>query len=174
MGSVHVHTHVHRRQTLPWKWIRWQMVSEPELLSRAEFMLSCSPPCLERKASNKSHLKKKSLISSWQSVLSLIMSDTTLHHLFPSTSRVLAGKILCQIETKEETNIDLQPPSLRNTRNSVFHKETRTCYYQPKYQNPGHKVWRRTRSLRSIKSKGRVGGSGERKNHCLCLPTQWK
>lgn len=57
MGRVYVHTHAHRRQTLPWKWIRWQMVSERELLSRAEFTLSCSS--VLREESNKGKPAKK-------------------------------------------------------------------------------------------------------------------
>lgn len=134
VGRACVHTHAHKRQPLPWKWIRWQMVSEPELLSRAELTPSCSPEL--RDESSKDKPLKKGLINSWQSALSPAASGTTSLHLLPSPSRVLTGKILSEMETKEETNVCVQPPSVRNTRGSVFHRETRTCYYPPKYQNP--------------------------------------
>lgn len=53
VGRACVHTHAHKRQPLPWKWIRWQMVSEPELLSRAEFTLSCSPVLRDESSTDK-------------------------------------------------------------------------------------------------------------------------
>lgn len=51
---AHMHTNA---SPLPWKWIRWQMVSELELLSRAEFTLSCSP-ALRDESSKDKPLKK--------------------------------------------------------------------------------------------------------------------
>lgn len=142
MGSVYVHAHARRRQPLPWKWIKWQMVSEPEPLLRAEFMLSCFP--VLREGTNKGEPSK----NGWQ-----IASNRLCHRqrvewqpfacslLPPPTHTVPACKILSEMETKEKTSVDVQSPSLRKTRGSVLHRETRTCYYQPKYQNLGQIVW---------------------------------
>lgn len=59
----------------------------------------------------------------------------------PPTHTVPACKILSETKTKEKTSVDVQSPSLRKNRGSVLHRETRTCYYQPKYQNLGQIVW---------------------------------
>ena len=81
------------------------------------------------------------------------MSGMTPLRLLPAPPRAITAKTLSEMETKEERNVDMQSPSVRNTGGSVFHWETRTCYYQPKYQNPGQRGGRRTPSLRSIERK---------------------
>lgn len=43
--------------------------------------------------------------------------------------------------------------SMRNTRGSVFHRETRTCYYQPKYQNPGQSGGKQNTQLKIYKKQ---------------------
>lgn len=59
------------------------MVSEPELLSRGEFTLSCFPGLREESSKDKPW-KKKRLINSWQSALSLATNGTISLHLLSS------------------------------------------------------------------------------------------